>query len=66
MNNIHDKLTECYANNIIHQTPENKQKKVIQNTGATGNYFQSDAPYISSTNMAPPIHVGCPNAQTIQ
>ena len=45
MNNIHDKLTKFYANNMIHQTPENKQKTGIPDTGATGHYLQADAPH---------------------
>ena len=43
MNNRHNKSTNFYANNIIHQTPEKKKKPVIPDTGATGNYLKADS-----------------------
>ena len=66
MNNSHDKLTDFNGNNIIHHIPENKQKIVIPNTGATGNYLQDDALHLPSKNMGPPSNVVFPNGQTIQ
>ena len=53
-------------NNIINQTPDNNQETVVTNTGVTGNFLKADAPHQSSTKMVPPIHVGCPNGQTMQ
>ena len=65
MNNTHDKLTKFYANNIVHQTPDNKHNIGIPNAGATGHYLQSDVTHLPSTNMGQPIYVGWPNDQTI-
>ena len=57
MNNIHDKLTQYYANNIINQTPDNKQETGVSNILSTGHYLKADAQHFPSTNMGPPIHV---------
>ena len=66
MNNSHDKLTQFYADNIIHQTPDNKKETGVPDTGSTGNYLKSDAPHSPSTNMGPPIYLVLPNSQTVQ
>ena len=66
MNNSYNKLTELYVNNIIHYTPENKNKTGILDTGATGHYLQVDASHHPSTNIGPPIHLGLPNGKTVQ
>ena len=66
MNTSYDKLKEFYANNIIHQTLENKNKTGILDTGETGHYLQVGAPHSLKTNIGPPISVGWPNVQTIQ
>ena len=66
MNNSHDKLTKFNANNIINQTPDNKQETGLPDTGATGHYLKSDVPHRPSTNMGPTIYVGFLNSQTMQ
>ena len=66
MNNIHDKLTQIYANNIIYQTPDNKQETDVTLTESTGNYLKSDDPHCPSTNTGPLIHMVCPNGQIMQ
>ena len=66
MNNIHDKLTKFYANNIIQQNPENTQKIGLSNTGTTLHYLQYDIPNLPSTNMVLPICVGCQTGKNIQ
>ena len=35
-------------------------------TGSTRHYLKADVPHLPLTNMGPPIHVGCPNGQTIK
>ena len=66
MNNSYNKLTGFYSNIIIHQTPENENKTVIPNTGATRHYLQVYVPHLTSTNIVPPIHLLFPNGQTMQ
>ena len=43
MNNSYNKLTDFFAGNILHQTPENENKTVITDTGSTVHYSQVDA-----------------------
>ena len=53
-------------NNIIHCTPENENKTVITNTGATVHYLKVDTPHRPSIKIGPPINVGSLNVKTMQ
>ena len=66
MNNIHDKSTQFYTDNIINQTPDNKQETGVPDSISTGHYLKSDTQNSPSTKMGPPIHLGYPTGQTIQ
>ena len=58
MNNIHDKVSQFYSNNIINDTLDNRQETGFPNTGVICHYIKTDTTYCPSTNMGPPIHVG--------
>ena len=66
MNNINDKLTNFYANNIINQTPYNKPETLVPYTRYIVQYLKADALHHPSTNMGPPIYVICSNSQIMQ
>ena len=66
MKNSHDKLTKCYSNHIINNTPYNKQEIEVHDKVLTGHYLKTNLPHLQSTNMWPPVHVVCSNVKTVQ
>ena len=65
MNNIHDKLNQFCANDIINYTADNKNETGVPATGSTWNYIKADVPHHPFKKRLP-IHVRYPNGKTMK